>query len=131
MDHRFALLLGFSGCAALAGCAAQPAATATSAPRPGGQCFLASQVNSFTPTKEGFVDVRAGASRYFRLDLGGGCPNVDWSMRVGIRSVGGGSWICEGYDAELIVPDPAGAERCPISKVTMISQAQFLADHHR
>jgi hypothetical protein len=128
MDHGFALVLGFTGCATLAGCAAQPAATAASAHRPSGQCFLASQVNSFTPTRAGFVDVRAGASRYFRLDLGGGCPNVDWSMRVGIRSVGGGSWICEGYDAELIVPDPAGAERCPISKVTMISQAQFVAD---
>jgi hypothetical protein len=96
----------------------------------GRQCFLANQVNSFTPSKAGFVDVRAGASRYFRLDLGGGCPNVDWSMRVGIRSVGGGSWICEGYDAELIVPDPSGAERCPVSKVISISKAQYLADQH-
>jgi hypothetical protein len=114
--------------AALAGCAAQPAAGPAVANRSGGQCFLPNQVNSFTPTKAGFVDVRVGAGRYFRLELGGGCPNVDWSIRVGIRSVGGGSWICEGYDAELIVPDPAIPGRCPISKVTAISKAQYLAD---
>jgi hypothetical protein len=127
MDHKIPLIL-LTGCAILGACAAPPAANPTMAQ--GRQCFLANEVNSFTPTKAGFVDVRAGASRYFRLDLGGGCPNVDWSMRVGIRSVGGGSWICEGYDAELIVPDPSGAERCPVSKVTSISRAQYLADQH-
>ena len=115
---------------ALTGCAAQPAGAPAAAQRPGGQCFLATQVNSFTPTKAGFVDVRVGASRYFRLELGGGCPNVDWSMRVGIRSVGGGSWICEGYDAELIVPEPGIGGRCPISRVTPISKDQYLADHY-
>jgi hypothetical protein len=127
MGHKLPLIL-LTGCAILAGCAAQPPANPAMAQ--GRQCFLANQVNSFTPTKAGFVDVRAGASRYFRLDLGGGCPNVDWSMRVGIRSVGGGSWVCEGYDAELIVPDPSGAERCPISKVTSISKAQYFADRN-
>jgi uncharacterized protein DUF6491 len=113
---------------ALAGCAAQPAANPAMAGRSGRQCFLASQVNSFTPTKAGFVDVRVSASRYFRLDLGAGCPNVDWSIRVGIRSVGGGSWICEGYDAELIVPEPGIGGRCPISRVSAISKEQYLAD---
>ena len=113
---------------ALAGCAAPPAANPAMVQRTGGQCFLANQVNSFTPTKAGFVDVRAGASRYFRLDLGGGCPNVDWSTRVGIQTVGGGSWICEGYDAELIVPEPGIGGRCPISRVSAISKAQYLAD---
>jgi len=125
MGHKFPLIL-LTGCAILGGCAAQPAAN--SAMAQGRQCFLANQVNSFTPTRAGFVDVRAGAGRYFRLDLGGGCPNVDWSMRVGIRSVGGGSWICEGYDAELIVPEPGIGGRCPISKVTSISKEQYLAD---
>ena len=123
-------LISALAASALAGCAAEPPAAPPLAQRSAGQCFLASQVNSFTPTKAGFVDVRAGANRYFRLDLGGGCPNVDWSMKVGIRSVGSGSWICEGYDAELIMPDPAGNERCPISKVTSISKAQYIADQH-
>ena len=127
MDHKVPLIL-LIGCAIFGGCAAQPAANPAMAQ--GRQCFLANQVNSFTPTKGGFVDVRAGASGYFRLDLGGGCPNVDWSTRVGIRSVGGGSWICEGYDAELIVPEPGIGGRCPISKVTSISKEQYIADQH-
>ena len=127
MGHKLRLIF-LTGCAVLGGCAAQPAANPATAQ--GRQCFLANQVNSFTATKAGFVDVRAGASRYFRLDLGGGCPNVDWSTRVGIRAAGGGSWVCEGYDAELIVPGPGIGGSCPISKVTSISKEQFLADQH-
>ena len=118
------------GAAALASCAAQPAGAPAAAQSSGRQCFLASQVNSFTPAKAGFVDIRVGANRYFQLELGGGCPDVNWSLQVGIRSVGGGSWICESYDVELVVPDPAISGRCPISKVTAISKAQYLADQH-
>ena len=126
MGHKLPLIL-LTGCAILSGCATQPAASPATAQ--GRQCFLATQVNGFAPARNGdFVDVRVGASRYFRLELGGGCPNVNWSTRVGIRSVGGGSWICEGYDAELINPDPSGAERCPISKVSAISKTQYCAD---
>jgi hypothetical protein len=129
MGHKLPLIF-LTGCAILEGCAAQPAANPAMAQ--GRQCFLANQVNSFSPGRGGdFVDVRAGVSRYFRLDVSGGCPNVDWSTRVGIRSVGGGSWICEDYDAELIVPEPGIGGRCPISKVTPITKAQYFATEHR
>ena len=112
----------------LTGCAPQPSGTHTAAAQPRGQCFSASQVNSFTGTKDGNVDVRVGASGYYRLELGGGCPNINWSTRVVLRTTGGGSYICEGYDAELIVPDPTFAQRCPVSAVHAISKAQWLTD---
>lgn len=114
-----------------ASCAAPPAGTPAAARANGSQCFLAREVNSFSPGKSGFVDVRAGATRYFRLDLGGGCPEVNWSTSVAVRAVGGGSFICQGYDAELIVPDPSGTQHCPISRITPITKEQFLAAEHR
>ena len=114
----------------LASCSAQPAAPPATAQAAGRQCFLAREVNSYTPSSEGFIDVRVGASRYFRLQVSGGCPEVDWSNGVGIRPVAGGSWICEGYQAELLVPLPQGPQRCPVSAVTPITKEQYLAGQH-
>jgi hypothetical protein len=125
---RSSLVIVLIGCGTLAGCASQPN-TVTGQGRTGKQCFLPSDVNSFEATKDGNVNIRVSASRYYRLDLGGGCSNlVDFATGVGIRATGGGSFVCEGYDAELIVPDPSGTQRCPISAVHAISKDQYAAD---
>lgn len=129
MVRSSAFVIAVVSCSALAGCAAQAGGASTAQSRSGGQCFIPSEVNSFTATKDGNVDVKVGSSRYFRLTLGGGCPNnINFATSVGIRATGGGSFICEGYDAELIVPDPSGTQRCPISAVHAISAEQYLAD---
>jgi Family of unknown function (DUF6491) len=129
MLRSSALVIAFIGYSALAGCTTQSASTSTAQSRSGGKCFIPSEVNSFTATKDGNVDVKVGSSRYFRLTLGGGCPNnINFATSVGIRATGGGTFICEGYDAELIVPDPSGTQRCPISAVHAISEEQYLAD---
>ena len=115
--------------AALGSCAWQPASTSGAAgSRPGRQCFYANNVNSFTGTKDRNVDVRVGANRYYRLELGGGCPNIDWSTRIALRTRAGSSFICEGFDAELIAPDPAFQQQCPVTTVRAISKEQWLAD---
>jgi hypothetical protein len=112
--------------AALAACCAQ-APDPSRPPISRAQCFRAADVNGFAPSPNGSVDVRVGASRFYRFELGGGCPNVNWSLSVGVRSTGGGSFICEGYDAELIVPDPSGTQRCPISRISPISKDEYQA----
>jgi Family of unknown function (DUF6491) len=117
--------------ATLAGCNTETPNSPSRTIGSNGQCFRASDVNGFAPSADGFVDVRAGASRFYRLELGAGCPNVNWSLSVGVRSTGGGSFICEGYDAELIVPDPSGTQRCPISRITPITREQYLASRHQ
>ena len=118
--------------------AAASVASCTAAPPPGAarplastrQCFLPGQVNGFQPGRYGFVDVAVGTNRYYRLELGGGCPDINWSLRVGLRPLpGSGSFSCEGYDAELIVPDPSGLQRCPISSITPITREQYNAKH--
>ena len=110
------------------GCAGQQTSS-SSAQASGRQCFLPSEVNSFNATKDGNVDIKVGSSRYYHLTLGGGCPtNINFATRVGIRATGGGSFVCEAMDAELIVPDPSGTERCPITAVHSISKDQYLAN---
>ena len=81
---------------------------------PGRQCFTASQVNDFHAIDRDTVLVTIGSNRTYMLDILGTCPEIDWSFRVGIRSTGGSNWICQGQDAELIVPSPSGVQRCPV-----------------
>ena len=101
------------------------------AERPAPRCFLARQVNGFTSRGRDIVDVHVGANRYYRLTLGGVCPDVDWSLRVGIRTLGGGSWICQGADAEIIVPSPNGRQRCLVTDVRPLSREEVAAARHR
>jgi hypothetical protein len=111
------------------GSAGRPAAPRAERPAP--RCFLSSQVNGFTPRGQDAVDVHVGANRDYRLTLAGVCPDVDWSFRVGLRTTGGSSWICEGGDAEIIVPSPNGRQRCLVSAIRPLSAAEVAATRHR
>jgi hypothetical protein len=117
-----------SACVLLPGCAPQPGSPAASASPSGRQCFLAQQVNGYTPVSDNVVLLQAGASRYFRLELAGVCPNIDWSRRIALRTKSGGSWICQGLDAEIIVPDPVMLpQRCLVTNVRQISKDEWRA----
>jgi hypothetical protein len=119
------------GAALLVGWVAAGEPAAARAERPAPRCFLASNVNGFTSRGRDAVDVHVGANRYYRLTLAGYCPDVDWSLRVGIRTRGGGSWICQGADAEIIVPSPTGPERCLVTDVRALTPAEIAANRHR
>lgn len=98
----------------------------------GRQCFRAADVNGFTSRGRDEVDVRVGANRQYRLTLAGSCPDIDWSFRVGIRATGGGSWICHGADAEIIVPSPMGRERCLVTDFRQLTPAEIaVSRRHR
>lgn len=115
----------------LAGCAQQvaPPAAARSAGR---QCFLARDVNGYGWVPGGqAIDVRAGADRYYRLDLGAGCPFGKFSTRVALRNRSGSSWICDPLDAELFIPDPAGSQSCPVTGIRQLSKAEWAATKHQ
>ena len=116
-------------CVGLAGCAQQPgyggpAAAAATSSR---QCFNARQASGFTAHGDRTVDVQVGVRRYYRLELFGPCPHVNWSNRVALVSRGS-SWICQGLDAELIVNDPGlGPQRCMARTVRPLSDAEARA----
>ncbi|MEO7655025.1 MAG: DUF6491 family protein [Sphingomicrobium sp.] len=92
------------------------------------QCFLASAVNSFNANADGTVDIQAGANQYFRLTTDGTCPGIDWKTQVGIQTTSGGDFVCNGYDARFVVPDPGmGTERCNITAIAPLTKEQYLA----
>ena len=113
---------------AVAACSAQPGSPAVAAANSGRQCFLAQQVNGYTSVSDQLVDVQVGANRYFRLSIDGSCPQSSFSQRVALRTTGGGDWICQGLDAEIIVPFAGGPQRCLVRDVQPISKAAWLAD---
>ena len=93
----------------------------------GRQCFLPGQVNGFTALDRDTVHVKVSASQVYELELFGDCANVDWEQRIAIRSTGGSSWVCQGLDAELIVPSPIGPQRCPVSTIRRLSDEEVQA----
>lgn len=125
MNRTFALLAALT----LTCCTANQAPGGQAAAGTSGrQCFLASKVNSFHPIDRNTVLVRAGASTYYQLDILGTCPDIDWSNRIGIRTTGGGSWVCRGQDAELLVPNPNRAfDRCPVLGVRLLTAEEAKA----
>lgn len=115
-----------------AGCAPETGPLPSAAAGQARQCFSARTVNSFSPVRgQQIVDVRVGASRYYRLTLAGVCPEVDWSMRLVLRTRGGSSWVCQGGDAEIAVRGPAGRETCLVSDIQPISRDQYRASRRR
>ena len=90
-------------------------------------CFSARSINGFSPVGREQVDVRVGANRHYRLELAGYCPDVDWSFRIALRTRGGSSWICQGLDAELIVPSTTGPQRCLVSSVRRLTPEEVQA----
>ena len=101
------------------------AATAPGAPGPrntGRQCFLASQVNGFFGATDDSVFINVGVRDVYHLQLSGMCQDIDWATRVGFQSRGGGSWVCDGLDAELHIPGPfRQPSRCLITDIRKLS----------
>jgi hypothetical protein len=133
-----AFLLALAAPLALAGalsaCMAtdsQTAAGRAAGPQSTRQCFLPRQVNSFDAVDRDTVNVTVGVREIYQLEILGTCPDIDWSTRIGIRSTHGASWVCQGMDAELIVPGPTGLDRCPVTSVRKLSDAEVEALHPR
>jgi hypothetical protein len=60
------------------------------------------------------------------------CPNVNWATGVALVSRGGTSFICQGLDADLVVPNPGlGPQRCLVSGVRRLSDAEVQALRRR
>lgn len=127
MIKSAAAVVALAGTTVVAACTQQQAPGPLAAARAtGGQCFLARQVTGFSSATQDAVNIEVGVGRYYRLDLTGTCVNIDWSTGLILRTLGGGSWICNGADAEIIVPRQPGG-RCLVTGVHSITKAQYLA----
>ena len=117
--------------ASLAGCAQQPGPASRTASG-GRDCFSARSVSGFTARDDDTVDIQVGARRHYRLEIAGVCPNVRWVNGLALVARGGGSFICHGLDAELVVPNPGlGPQRCLVSSARRLSDAEVEALRRR
>ena len=117
---------------ALAGCAQQPSPPPAAAASGGRDCFSATNVSGFSAVDDDTVDVQVGARRWYRLEIAGVCPNVNWAKGVALVAHSGGSFICQGFDAEIVAPDPGlGPQRCLVNSVRRLSDAEVQALRRR
>ena len=122
--------LKMAGAAAILAAVALAGGCTTAAPSAaasGRQCFNATTIHGYETLPGGLVLMRAGGNRTFALHTLGDCPDLNWSRSLALRTRGGSSWICEGIDAELIVPSPIGAQYCPVQDVRRISREEARA----
>jgi hypothetical protein len=112
------------------GCSQEPGTQSASASA-GRQCFRPGLASSFTAEGDRTVFVTVGARQVYRLEIVGICPDIDWSQRIAIRNRGGSGWVCGGMDAELLVRGPTGIDRCPVTNVTRLSEAEAAAWRER
>ena len=130
MTHPPKVLLMVGAFAVSVGCAQQPRGPNHASS--GRQCFHAGSINDFDARRNDVIDVRSGANRYFRLQLFPGCAYTNWTRQVALRTTSGSSWICQGLDAELIVPEPGlGPQRCLVTSVRRLSDAEVAALRQR
>jgi hypothetical protein len=100
---------------------AQPAPQSKPAPKAPRQCFNANNVNSFAPVDDTHVNLRVGVKEVYQLTLFAPCRDIDWTWSLGVRTRSGGSFICSGLDAEIIVPDRNFPQRCLVSGIRRLS----------
>ena len=116
----------------LAACMAQDEPhLASTAAAPARQCFDVDSVTSFDPVDRDVVDVRIGSRRSYRLHLAGGCEDADWASRIALRSRSGRRLVCSPLDAELIIPSTTGSDRCLVTAMRPLTQAEIEAGRQR
>jgi len=128
MNKSVLTLLSIGAAGVVAACAQQAVGAPAAASSTGRQCFSARNVSGFTAQGENTVDIQVGVRRYFRAELNGVCPNVNWARRVAVVTRSGSSFVCEGFDAEIVVPDPnLGPQRCQIRSIRPLTDAEARA----
>ena len=109
-------------------CAATTPPAPTAAVSAGRQCFRASDINGFWGAKDDRVFVRSGVNDVFELTISGMCHDIDWATRIGIQARGGGSWVCHGLDADLLIPGPfERPTRCYVTDIRKLSPEEAKA----
>jgi hypothetical protein len=90
------------------------------------QCFNAANVTGFRQIDARTVDLNVGASRVFRVELVGTCPEVREAVSLGVRARSGSSFICDDLDVELIVPSSVTGPRvCPAVSLRQRTPAEL------
>ena len=125
------LLLAAGAALTAAACAPYPpvAPAQQAAAAPARQCFHSGRVNGYREAGRDHVDLTVGANEVWRVRLFGACPDIDWTNQIGVVRRGGGSYICDGFDVEFVVPNAASGppRRCAARSVRRLTPAEAAA----
>jgi hypothetical protein len=103
--------------------------TSAQAGAPPRQCFNAANVTGFRQVDSRTVDLDVGASRVFRAELVGTCPEVREAVSLGVRTRSGSGFICDDLDVELIVPSSlTGPRACQVVSLRRRTPEELAAE---
>ena len=100
------------------------------------QCFTVSQVNNFEQGRPDQVFLRVGRSDVYELNAAGGCPDMDFALRMGLIPDGGvvGSRLCTDDWARVVVPGSTSQTsvcRVRVSRKLTVEEIAALPPRHR
>lgn len=105
-----------------------PQSEAPAPAKPQRSCFFANQVNGWNADRdEKTVYLNVGVKEVYKAELFSRCNDIDTALTIGIETRTGGSSICDGLDAVLLVRSPIGPQRCEITKITKLTAEEVEA----
>jgi len=111
-----------------ASCAPTAGGGPATATAEGRQCFPVRSASSFTALDDQTIHVRVGTNEIYRMELLAPCPNVDWGLTAGLRPRGGGSFVCDALDVDVISPSaPFGPQSCHVRTLRRLSPEEVAA----
>ena len=128
---RVLIVSAIAATAALAGACNRygtpPAGTNAAMASGGRQCFYAPNVSGYRRGPGDTVIVNTNSRDYYQFRTQPYCADrIDWQNRIALRSRTG-TFICNGYDAEIYVPEALGATYCPLYDMRKLTPAEVTA----
>ena len=128
MRYVLPLTISATAVALLAACNAYgepPPANAQAAAASGGrQCIYADNISGYRRGEGDTIVINTNSRDYYQFRTQPYCADrINWENRVALRSRTG-NFICNGYDAELYVPEAVGAAYCPLYDMRKLSPAE-------
>jgi hypothetical protein len=113
----------------LSGSAVSPAlAQGQDKTKPAQSCFYSRNISGWAPVDRSTINIRVTVNDVYQLKLLGDCPNLDWVNAIGLEHRGS-NWICAGWDAEIIAPQPGRIppQHCPVTSIRKLSKEEAKA----
>lgn len=106
------------------------------APARARQCFSVRQVDNFTQGRPDQVFLRVGRNDVYELNAAGGCPDMDFALRMALIPDGGsvGSRLCTDDWARVVVPGSTSQTsvcRVRVSRKLTADEIAALPANHR
>lgn len=123
-----AIFVGSVGAAPVAAPASVPASVQVEEPTTPRQCFSTVQVRNFRTANAQTVYLKVGHDTVYELNTAGACTDVDGAYQLAIVSEDGGSRLCSGDWATIVVPGSARpVQQCRVRISKVLSDAEVAA----